>query len=184
MYAPAEDTLLLAECVSQYRGKWALEIGVGSGAVLGALAANFQNVAGSDIDCSALEYCSRLYPQAMLACCDSASAFRGKFDLVASNPPYLPDDDDDDGDSRGGKEKEDRTVYGGPRGVETTVRFIESALPLLAKGGRMLVVVSSLADQAALDSFLKEKGLAKKVVKEKALFFERLAVLELAVAAP
>jgi release factor glutamine methyltransferase len=50
MYLPAEDTYLLAECALQYRGRWALEIGVGSGAVVRALAQNFENVAGSDID--------------------------------------------------------------------------------------------------------------------------------------
>lgn len=170
MYLPAEDTYLLADCVMQYRGRWALEIGVGSGAVVRALSENFKNVAGSDIDIDSLKHCRAQNPGIMLACCDSVCAFRGKFDLIASNPPYLPDD--------GGKNA-DATVHGGPSGVETTVLFIQSALPLLAQNGRMLMVVSSLADQSTLDSIVQEKKLKKKVIKEKELFFERLSVIEL-----
>lgn len=167
MYLPAEDTFLLADAARQYSGKWALEIGVGSGAVAEALAENFTNVAGTDIDLQSLRQCSR---SLMLVCCDAASAFgrNAKFDLVVSNPPYLPDD-----------RVKDRAVHGGPRGIETTVHFIGSALPLLAPRGAMLVVASSRADLAALDRFLQGAGLKKRVVKEKKFFFERLQVLEL-----
>lgn len=168
MYVPSEDTQLLAECVRQYRGRRALEIGVGSGAVAQVLAENFGSVAGSDIDIGSLKYCKSKNGKVMLACCDAAAAFRGRFDLIVSNPPYLPDD-----------KTGDATVHGGPKGIETTVHFIKSALSLLALGGRMLVVVSSLADLLALDSFLLENSLKKKVVKEKALFYERLSVIEL-----
>jgi release factor glutamine methyltransferase len=171
MYLPAEDTYLIAECALQYRGRWALEIGVGSGTVASALAENFENVAGSDINFDSLRHCKTQDSRLMLACCDAASAFRGPFDLIVTNPPYLPDGGDN--------EKRDAAVHGGPSGVETAVRFVQSALPLLAKGGRMLVVVSSHADQSALDSFVKERKLKTRVVKEKALFFERLSVVEL-----
>jgi release factor glutamine methyltransferase len=169
MYAPAHDTFLLARCASKYAGAWALEIGVGSGAVAEELAANFENVVGTDIDLASLAYCRSRNPKLMLACCDAASGFSNiRFDLVVANPPYLPDDGD-----------KDATVHGGPTGVETTIRFIESALPLLSDRGAMLVVVSSRADQSALDAFVAGKGLKKKVVQEKRLFFERLSVLEL-----
>jgi methylase of polypeptide subunit release factors len=104
----------------------------------------------------------------MLACCDAASAFSGKFDLIVSNPPYLPDD-----------RVKDPTVHGGHTGIETTMHFVESALPLLAKGGRMLVVVSSLADHSALGRLIAEKKMRKNVVKEKGLFYETLLVVEL-----
>lgn len=168
MYAPAEDTLLLAECVLQYNGKWALEIGVGSGAVTDALARNFDCVAGSDIDLESLKYCRARNGRVMLACCDAASAFRGRFDMIAINPPYLPDD-----------KKKDRTVHGGLVGTEATVHFIKSSLPLMSPNGRMLVVASSLADQSLIDSLAKEMKLKKKIIKEKALFYERLYVIEL-----
>ncbi|WP_415282631.1 methyltransferase [Candidatus Nitrososphaera sp. FF02] len=167
MYVPAEDTFLLMECVQKYSGRWALEMGVGSGAVTQSLARNFENVVGTDVDLASLAYSGG--KGLLLVCCDAASALTNvRFDLVVSNPPYLPDD-----------LERDRTVHGGPSGIETTLHFAESALPLLSEKGSMLFVVSSLADSSALDSFAKEKNLNKKVVKEKALFYERLYVVEL-----
>lgn len=167
MYVPSDDTFLLADCIKQYSGRWALEIGVGSGILLNLLEKHFANVVGSDIDLRALEHC-RCRSSAMLVCCDAASAFAGRFDLIVSNPPYLPDD-----------KVRDTTVHGGPAGIETTVHFIQSALPLLASGGRMLFVVSSLADSSALDQLVAEKKMGKKMVKEKKLFYETICVVEL-----
>lgn len=167
MYVPSDDTFLLADCIQQYRGKWALEIGVGSGMLLQVLEKNFHKVAGSDIRIQALQHCKGR-SVAMLACCDAASAFAGKFDLVVSNPPYLPDDD-----------VKDLTIHGGTTGIETTVHFIRSALPLLAGNGKMLVVVSSLADATELDDLITEMKIQKKVIKEKRLFYETLSVVEL-----
>ena len=157
----------MADCIRQYSGKWALEIGVGSGVLLNLLEKNFANVAGSDINLRALQHC-RGRSGAMLACCDAASAFAGRFDLIVSNPPYLPDD-----------KVKDTTVHGGPKGIEATIHFIRSALPLLGRGGKMLLVVSSLADSSALDQLVQEKKMSKKVVKEKRVFYETLSVIEL-----
>jgi len=168
MYVPSDDTFLLADCIKQYRGRWALEIGVGSGVLLHLLEKNFPNVAGSDIDLRALQHC-RGRSGTMLACCDAASAFAGRFDLIVSNPPYLPDD-----------RIRDTAVHGGPAGIEATIHFVRSALPLLARGGRMLLVVSSLADSSALDQLVGEKKMSKKVVREKRVFYETLSVVELA----
>ena len=50
MYTPSDDTFLLADCIRQYYGGRALEIGVGSGLLLNILEKNFAYVAGSDID--------------------------------------------------------------------------------------------------------------------------------------
>lgn len=167
MYVPSDDTFLLADCIRQYSGRWALEIGVGSGILLNLLEKNFANVAGSDIDLRALEHC-RGRSGAMLVCCDAASAFKGKFDLIVSNPPYLSDD-----------EVKDMTVHGGPKGIETTIHFLQSALSLLAQDGKMLLVISSLADSSALDQLVMEKKMRKKVVMEKKMFYETLSVIEL-----
>jgi release factor glutamine methyltransferase len=169
MYVPSDDTRLLMQCTRKYRGRWALEIGVGSGAIAESLAANFENVAGTDIHLPSLAYCRGRNPHLTLICCDTASAFGNiQFDLVVANPPYLPDDD-----------KKDSAVHGGPTGVEATIRFIASALPLLSSQGAILVVISSRAHQSNLDVFLEENKLKKKVALEKELFFERLSVLEL-----
>jgi release factor glutamine methyltransferase len=167
IYAPSDDSFLLAESVRRYAGRNALEIGVGSGIILDALLDRFETVAGTDIDYEAL----RSYKgSAGLVCCDAASAFaqKARFDLIVSNPPYLPDD-----------RVVDRTVHGGPAGVEATIHFLDSALPLLTQEGKILVITSSLADPAALDAVIASKSLVKKVIKEKKLFFETLSVVEL-----
>lgn len=170
IYTPAEDSYLLAECVQKYSGHSALEIGVGSGIVLDALRPRFDQIVGTDIDIEALRLC-RKKSFALLVCCDAASALSqdARFDLAVSNPPYLPDD----------KEFADPTVHGGPAGIESTVRFVESALPLVAPGGRILVIVSSLADQTALERLIADCRLKKRIVKEKRLFYETLSAIEL-----
>ena len=178
MYPPSDDTYLLADCIRHYSGRRALEIGIGSGLLISILEKNFAYVAGSDIDLQALQYCRQQQQtassKALLVCCDAGSAFGiGKFDLIVSNPPYLPNDDLYD--------SRDPTVYGGPSGVETTVHFINSALPLLAGDGKMLIVVSSFADSRALDNVVVENNIRKKVVKEKRLFYETLSIIELSI---
>ncbi|HEY7507289.1 MAG TPA: methyltransferase [Nitrososphaera sp.] len=169
IYTPSDDTFLLAECAGRYRGRRALELGIGSGLILSVLEKNFEFVAGSDIDLGALAFCQNR-TSADLICCDAASAIAPirYFDLIVSNPPYLPDD-----------REIDSTVHGGPTGVEKTIHFVESAMPLLAKGGKMLIVVSSLADPAALDRFLARTKIQKKVLAEKKLFYETIVVAEL-----
>jgi release factor glutamine methyltransferase len=173
MYVPSDDTFLLADCIRQYNGTWALEIGVGSGLLLRILEKNFAYVAGSDIDLQALQHSKQGSPKALLVCCDAASAFGTvKFDLIVSNTPYLPDDDNDDS-------VQDLTVHGGPKGIEAAIHFINSALPLLAQDGKMLLVISSLADSSALDNVIQENKVHKKVIKEKRLFYETLSIVQL-----
>src|SRR5215211_6467738 len=127
MYAPSDDTFLLADCIRQYSGRWALEIGVGSGLLLRILEKNFAYVAGSDIDLRALRHSKQRSSKALLVFCDAASAFGTvKFDLIVSNPPYLPDDNNNNNNI-----VRDLTVHGGAKGIETAIHFINSALPLL-----------------------------------------------------
>jgi release factor glutamine methyltransferase len=180
MYAPSDDTFLLADCIRQYNGKRVLEIGVGSGFLLDILEKNFAYVAGSDIDLQALQHCKQQQNTTaasatiLLVCCDAGSAFGvGKFDLIVSNPPYLPNNDNDNNNNL------DLTVNGGPTGIETTIHFINSALPLLAVDGKLLVVISSFANSSALDKLVSEKNMHKKVLKERKLFYETLTVVEL-----
>lgn len=150
-------------------------MGVGSGLLLDILEKNFTYVAGSDIDLQALQHCKQQKTSSanvLLVCCDAGSAFGiGKFDLIVSNPPYLPNDNNNN--------ILDPTVHGGPMGIEATVHFINSALPLLAGDGKLLIVISSLANSSDLDKVALENNMRKKVVKEKRLFYETLSIVEL-----
>jgi release factor glutamine methyltransferase len=175
MYTPSDDTFLLADSLSQYKGWRALEIGVGSGLLLNILKENFVYVVGSDIDLRSLWHCKQQQTSSsnvLLVCCDAGSAFRSnKFNFIISNPPYLPNDEDSD--------IVDPTIYGGHVGIEATVHFVNSALPLLAKGGKMLVVISSLADPLNFERMIVKNNIRKKIVREKRLFYEMLSIVEL-----
>jgi release factor glutamine methyltransferase len=178
MYAPSEDTFLLADCIEHYNGKQALEIGVGSGLLLHILEKNFVHVTGSDIDLQVLQHCRQhaSSEKVLLVCCDAGSAFGScKFDLIVSNPPYLPNDHGVNSNNN----TPDPTIYGGPKGIETTIHFVNSALPLLAGDGKILIVISSFADTSALDRVVIENNMHKNVVKQKKLFYETLSIVEL-----
>ena len=157
--------------VKCYRGKSALEIGVGSGIVLKALRENFKIVAGTDIDFASLKYCKEnLSKEIMVACCDAASAFHYRFDLIVSNPPYIPIEDN---------EKNDSAIHGDSDGIETTLHFLKSAISVLDQDGKILIIISSLSDNMRLDALIVQMNLKRRTVMERNLFFETLRTLEI-----
>ena len=157
--------------VSRYAGNSALEIGAGSGIILKTLHESFKIVVGTDIDTVTLKHCKdNLSKDILLVCCDAASPFRYKFDLIVSNPPYLPMEDNEERDS---------AIHGDSNGIEITLNFIKSATQLLAEKGKMLIVVSSLSNYAKIDELIAGMKLKRRVISEKKLFFEKLAIIEL-----
>ena len=171
MYLPSDDSFQLARSVKCYRGKSALEIGVGSGIVLKALRENFKIVAGTDIDFASLRYCKEnLSKEIMVACCDAASAFHYRFDLIVSNPPYIPIEDN---------EKKDSAIHGDSDGIETTLHFLKSAISVLDQDGKILIIISSLSDNMRLDALIVQMNLKRRTIMERNLFFETLRTLEI-----
>jgi release factor glutamine methyltransferase len=106
----------------------------------------------------------------MLACCDAASAFRHKFDLIVTNPPYLPLEVN---------ERKDSAIHGNYNGIETTLNFVESAISVLAENGKILIIVSSLSNDTKIEEFLDQMKLKRRTISKKKLFFERLTTLEI-----
>lgn len=171
MYLPSDDSILLAESAERYNGTSALEIGVGSGFILKVLQQNFKIVVGTDVDFIALKYCRNSLPKNIfLACCDAASAINYKFDLILSNPPYLP---------YGSNEEKDSSIHGGVIGIESTLHFIKSAIPRLKPTGKILIVTSTVSDNEQLYRSIDQMNLKYTRIEEKWLFFERLSTLEL-----
>ena len=171
MYRPSQDSLLLADSVKQYTGKSALEIGVGSGIILKILHDNFKIVAGTDVHIMSLNYCKDNLPNdIMLACCDAASAFHYRFDLIVSNPPYLPIED---------HKTKDYAINGGSRGIEMTLHFIRSGISILDIKGKMLIISSNLSDTTKLEESISKMNLKKTIIKERKLFFETLQIIEI-----
>ncbi|HEX5904624.1 MAG TPA: HemK2/MTQ2 family protein methyltransferase [Candidatus Nitrosocosmicus sp.] len=176
MYKPAEDTFLMEDTIKNYRGNFALEIGIGSGYLTRKLCSNFAFVIGTDLDFNSIVYAKNntllANSNKLLVCTDLGSALNFKFDLIISNPPYLPKDT-----LQG---FEDNTMYGGTEGIELTLRILESAKPLLHDNGKILLSRSSLSNLQKMDDFIDRLFFKKRVLVRKNLFFEFLEIIELA----
>jgi release factor glutamine methyltransferase len=170
LYLPSDDTIFLANTVNGYSGTLALEIGTSSGIVLMELAKNFNTVIGTDIDFCSLKRLLEISRNERVVCCHAASALHGiKFDLIVTNPPYLPNFTG----------HIDKTIGGGPAGVEITIDILKDAIGRLDIGGKILIIVSSISDTRKLDSFFSKNNIIVKKIAQKDLFYETLQILEL-----
>jgi len=170
LYLPSDDTIFLANTVNRYSGTLALEIGTSSGIVLMELAKQFKTVIGTDIDFCSLKRLLEMSRNQRVICCHAASALHGiKFDLIVTNPPYLPN----------ATGYIDNTTDGGQAGVEITIDFLKDAIDRLEIGGKILIIVSSISDTRKLDSFLSKNNIMVKKIAQKELFYETLQILEL-----
>ncbi len=123
-----------------------LDIGTGSGAIAVTLALELSkvDVFASDISAAALNVAKdnarRLGATVEFIACDLGSAFAGaSFDMVASNPPYVP------ARTRESLPREVRdfepalALYGGDDGLDVYRRLIPEALRLLRPGGWLIM---------------------------------------------
>jgi release factor glutamine methyltransferase len=174
MYKPSEDTFFLEDMIKCYKGRCALEIGIGSGYLTHILCKNFKLVVGTDISFNSLLFAKNNYLKndnnAFLVCTDLALPLKNKFDLIISNPPYLP---------QGSVQFEDNTVHGGTKGFELGLKIIKSCLNLLNETGKLLIVRSNLSDLRRMDQMIQELSINSRVLARKRLFFEELEILEL-----
>lgn len=162
-YAPAEDTIFLANYLQHESGDCALDIGTGTGYLAKVLSTGFDFVVGTDISFNSLK-------EADLdncICCSGASTLATKFDLVVCNLPYLPS-----------KEVFDITVDGGMGGVRVALKIIESAKDIIKKGGKFLFLTSSLANYRKLMKKMESLGFCVRIVATKKVFFEQLILVE------
>jgi release factor glutamine methyltransferase len=189
LYLPSDDSILLADCLKEYHGKTALDVGFGSGIIAETLCRNFEYVVGSDIVFDTLISYRELGFRTLktdnigsmhcngfdLVCTDLASAFRDSiFDLVVSNPPYLPDDYGYEG-----KRIKDRTIYGGATGIELTLSMVRTCISSLRREGSLVTIVSSLSDLSQLHQQTYQLDLNMRKKAEKKMFFETISVIEI-----
>jgi release factor glutamine methyltransferase len=165
-YGYSEDSRLLGKFLSTVEGTGCfLEIGVGGGRNLLMLEQlqKFDTIVGTDlIRLSSIR--GKLPRTLELVIADKASCFRsGCFDIVAFNPPYLP--------SEGIL---DRATDGGRGGVEVPLQFLESAISVLKKEGKIIMVLSSDDSIEDVKTFCENHHLLFTKVAETALFFETL----------
>jgi len=145
---PRPDTeLLVREAIALAPARVA-EIGVGSGAVLMALALELADaeLSGTDLSASALEVArANLEAAGVLDRCrlvegDLAAGLDGPFDVVVSNPPYVPT-----ADLAGlGPEVQHEPALaldGGPDGLDVVRGLAKCAPSLVAPGGTLLIEI-------------------------------------------
>jgi len=164
-YPPSEDTLFFANQIQNEKGKYALDIGTGSGYLAKVLLPNFELVVATDISFEATRKAHSIIDNCL--CCDSADALVAGFDLVVCNLPYLPSN-----------EITDNTVDGLHEGVVIPLKIIKSAKNVTKKGGRLIFLTSSLANYEELIKQIQLLGLRTKIIATKKMFFEELILVE------
>jgi release factor glutamine methyltransferase len=165
-YLASEDSALLREAMRDYGGDACLEIGAGNGGNLLELAGVHSLAVGTDlVPPGELNWVGR---PGNFVLADAATCFRdGSFDLVVSNPPYLPSGT-----------IEDTAVDGGRGGVEVALRFLREAKRVVKSGGRILMLLSSEDSMEDVRRECARMGLGLTLVAQKRLFFENLCVYD------
>ena len=165
-YLSSDDSALLRRAIEGRTGDVCLEMGAGNGGTLVELSGRFGGVAGTDLVRPRMMDWSR---GADFALADRASCFRaGVFDLVTFNPPYL-----------GGAGTGDMAVDGGEE-LETPLSFLEEALRVVSKKGRVIFLLNQEADLSVFEERCRRQGFELHEVASRRLFFERLSVYEAA----
>jgi release factor glutamine methyltransferase len=138
---------VLAETAHPDRELRILDIGTGSGAILLALLSELPDAIGigSDISLAALVTARQnagdldLASRAAFVKCNYAAALTGPFDLVVSNPPYIPSQDIAGLDIDVREHDPHLALDGGPDGLGAYRALIPEAVRLLASGGALVV---------------------------------------------
>lgn len=150
---PRPDTETVVEVALEYLRAEAparpliLDIGAGSGAILLALLSECPAAFGvaTDISLGALRAAQSnairlgLSNRAGFAVCDYASALIGPFDLIVSNPPYIPARDIAALDREVRDHDPRRALDGGDDGLDAYRRIVPESMRLLRPGGALVV---------------------------------------------
>ncbi|MBR0899243.1 peptide chain release factor N(5)-glutamine methyltransferase [Bradyrhizobium tropiciagri] len=143
------------------------DLGTGSGAILLALLSELPNAHGfaTDISSEALQTASRnaaelgLGDRATWIACDYASALTGTFDLIVSNPPYIPSADIAGLDVEVRAHDPRAALDGGADGLDAYRALISQSAGLLASGG-LLVVEVGQGQSADVEALMTASGLS------------------------
>ena len=173
VYQPAEDSDLLARTAVERvtSGDRALDVGTGSGYVAAKLAEAGAEAVGVDLSPLA---CREAADNGVPVVRGNLTApFRdGTFDLVAFNPPYLPTPAEAEWD-----DWMEHALSGGEDGRRLVDPFLATVSRVLAPGGEVLLLVSSLTDPDAVRAYARERGLDSEVLATEKHPYEKLVVL-------
>lgn len=147
-------------------------MGIGSGVITNILCKNFDLVVGTDIHLKSVNYTKYHVPKnRLLICCNMSDPLKFGFDLIVSNPPYLPNFSTD--------ARFDIATDGGPTAIEWSTSFLQKSVSILEQCGQILILMSSLSDISKLDRVLRLLKLRRKGISQKKTFYEVLQVFEI-----
>ncbi len=167
---PRPETELLVEKAVQLvlavRRPRMLDVGTGSGAIAIALAHDWPGavVTAIDISAAALEVAGRNAARTGFA--DRIRFLRGdllepvageRFDIVVSNPPYVPESDRDSLSVEVREYEPAQALFAGVDGLDVYRRLIPAAFAALTPGGFIALEIG-FGQQAAVDSLLSDAG--------------------------
>lgn len=174
---PRPDTETLVETALAVAGPPAtplsiLDLGTGSGAILLALLAELPRAEGLGVDVSegALEVARRnalhagLAGRARFAISSWWSHVRGEFDLIVSNPPYIPTRDIEGLDADVRDYEPRLALDGGPDGLGAYRAILSAPLPRLSPRGAVIVEVG-IGQAGAVAAMMRDSGLPHTAVR-------------------
>ncbi|ELY73886.1 HemK2/MTQ2 family protein methyltransferase [Natronobacterium gregoryi] len=176
VYQPAEDSQLLAStaCERIAGDELVLEVGTGSGYVARTVAEETDaRVIAADLNPHAVRQAREEGLETVRA--DLVSPFAdGAFDAVLFNPPYLPTDPDNEWD-----DWMEAALSGGEDGRAVIDPFLEAVGRVLAPGGVVYLLVSSLTGVDEVVEQAGKAGFSAVALADESFPFETLTVLEL-----
>jgi len=181
VYDPAEDSFFLAENLAVKRGDYVLDMGTGCGILAVVAAEKASEIVAVDINPYAVRCAKENAKTNHVA--EKISVVQGdlfkpirtaeEFDLILFNAPYLPSKNVQEGSWL------ERAWAGGKGGRQVIDRFTCESPKYLKKGGRILLMQSTLSDACETLHGFKRQGLETDILAERALpFFETLVIVK------
>jgi release factor glutamine methyltransferase len=173
-----EMALEMVRAVPTYQGKVKIaDVGIGSGAILLALLSELPDAygVGTDVSLAALTSARTnainlgFGDRTGFVVCDYASALRGSFDLIVSNPPYIRSAEIAGLAAEVRDHDPLRALDGGPDGLAAYRALVPQAADLLAPNGMLVVEVG-----------YDQSGQVERLMTAAGLIHERLPKVDLA----